>query len=227
MGREPDEVALLAGPRWTHYPLRLVTRRMPRHSDVNPDSTRIGNHLTATAGSRAASQAAPGREPKPSGRAGRVERAGPVGPARARRRLRSHSPRSNVSYISRCRASNLGEPSLSYRNPRRCLQSVRAAQTDGTHAPQPRSATHALTHANATRPVKPSSPRKVARQPRAKVGPSPGRRQCARDGPATRDQRSSPGSRPDGSDAARRPRVKAWPDPPASHHAERISSRHA
>jgi hypothetical protein len=87
MGREPDEVALLAGPRWTHYPLRLVTRLTLRHSDVNPDSTRIGNHLTATAGSRAASQAAPGREPKPSGRAGRVERAGPAGPARARRRL--------------------------------------------------------------------------------------------------------------------------------------------
>jgi hypothetical protein len=227
MGREPDEVALLAGPRWTHHPPRLATRLTLRHSNVNPDSTRDGNRLTASAGSRATSQSAPGREPRPSGRAGRFERAGPAGPARARRRPRSQSPRRNGSYISRCRASNLGEPPQRYRNPSRCPQSARAQQADGMHTPQPRSAAHALTHANALRPIVSPSIRMAVRQPRALGGPSPGRRQCARDGPATRDQRSPPGSRPGGSDAARRPRVNAWPGPPASHRVGRHPRTHA
>jgi hypothetical protein len=92
---------------------------------------------------------------------------------------------------------------------------ARAASRAGSRplaASRPRSVVTVLTG----RSIVSLSLRIVARQPRAKVGPCPGgRSQSARDGPATRDQRSPPGSRPDGSDAARRPRVKAWPDPSA------------
>jgi hypothetical protein len=192
-------------------------RRLDSHRESPHGISGQPGHLSSSPGPRA--------EATGPGGPGRAGRAGRAGPRRASAQIASASQQRELHFYVPCVKSGQAVAEISKSESATPVSKGPAGGWDICPATPER---YASAHAR-KRPTPIVSPslRMAARLPRAKVGPSPGRRQCARDGPATRDQRSSPGSRPDGSDAARRPRVKAWPDPPASHHAERNSRRHA